>query len=413
LAANGSSTESFPAVNLIIPNTVQTGDYVGGWYGRYAYNQGWGSGNMAFNFNVCTDSGQVFSDGTASKLIPVGARAPGVNPAPLGFTSPDGYSVYTTPNLQTAGLGFVVRWKASNRWGEEGDWVSPSGVWSGEVFEQSKGLPFYRWTVTWGDGGAWPGFIQGSSAPTNVFNSLSDWNLVMETYPNPPYLGFGGGYFGIYYDAWVEVRYVAIGPSLQKYVPNDHTVSVNIVRMLAMPERRLNASGRLMQQSVYVKRMPHGTCQTPFHQNIIVGLQADAQDLYANTVSSTPTHFDLNLLDCPLVDVGFSFRAPPGIDILNAAQGVIGLDSTATAQGVGVQVRHRGGWFNDAPIKFNQPGDPDGESPVYWRSNSDGVDSGLGGKNHIIPLTAAVYRTAPVIIPGSIRASLIVLIQHK
>jgi len=401
---------SFPAITLTVPGNAQAGDYVGPWHGMYIREkEGWRSWSGPLSFSICTDSGQIHGGGTASKLIPVGVRAPGVYPDPLGFTTADGYSVYTTPTLQSAGLGFAVRWKATNRWGDEGGWVSPSGVWTGEVEDQSQGLPFWRWTVT-AHTNAYT--VQGWYGPTNLFNSLADWNLFLESYPNPPHTGLGGGYFGIHYDAWVEVRYVAIGPSQQKYVPNDHSVSVNVVRMAAMPTARVHP-GVLAKQTVHVKRLPYGTCTTPFHAEVVVGLTADVQDLYTNTVSSTPTQFNLTLLDCPQVDVGFSFRAPAGIDILNETQGIIGLDSTATAQGVGVQLRHSGGWFGNAPIKFNQPGDEPDSSPVYWRDRDDGVPTGQGGRTHVIPLEAAVIRTGGTIIPGSIRASLLVLIQHK
>jgi len=400
----------FDAINLTIPTNVQAGDYVGPWYGRYIHNEGWRSGGSPFTFSACTDTGQVHSEGTSSKLVPVGARPPGVNPTPLAVTTTDGYSVYTTPTLESAGLGFAVRWKASNRWGDEGEWISPSGMWTGEVFEQSEGLPLWRWTVT-NHENAYK--VQGWGDPTNVFSSLADWNLIMEEYPPPGNVSaVPSAYFGIHYDAWVEVRYVAIGPSQHKYVPNDHTVTVNVVRMLAMAVRRLQPNGWLMKQNVHVKRMPHGTCQTPFHQAVTVGLTADTQDLYLNTVSSTPTDFDLKLLDCPLVNVCYFFRAPAGIEILNAAQGVIGLDSTATAQGVGVQLRHRAGQFNNAPVDFNQPEDGPGSSREYCRDTSQAPDSGHGGKDITIPLRAAVYRTG-TIIPGSIRASLLVVIQHK
>jgi len=402
----------FPSISLLVPGNAQAGDYIGGWHGMFIREkEGWSSTDGPFSFSICTDSSQVHGGGTSSRLIPVGARGDQVYPEPV-LTTADGYSVYTTLGLNPANLGFVVRWKATNRWGDEGDWVSPSGTWGNDantgVFGQSRGLPFWRWTVTrhtnaYGVQGRW------RNQPTNLFNSLADWNLFVEGYPNPPNDGLLGGYFGIHYDAWVEVRYVVIGPPKEKYIPSEYSTTVNVVKMLPVPPR---TGGVTMQQNVFIRRLPHGTCQTPFHKDVLVALTADPQDLYTNTVSTTPTHFDLTLLDCPDVDVGFSFRAPPEIDILNEAQGVIGLDSTATAQGVGVQLRHRDGWFGDAPIQFNQPGDPDRESPVYWRSRNDGILSDQG-RNHTIPLTAAVYHTGGPIIPGTIRASLIVFIQHR
>jgi len=392
---------------LVVPNLVQQGDYVGPWYGRVIRTDGWGGGNNPTTFSVCTDTSQVHSDDDSSKLIPVGALALGVNPQPLSFVTEDGYSVYTTLQLNSAGLGFAVRWKAYNHWGEEGAWVSPSGVWTGEVFEQNKGLSFWRWLVTYNRNGL---SVQGRTQPNHLLQSLANWNLLMGSYPPPKLDPWPGeGYFGIHYDAWVEVRYVAIGPSPSEYVPNDHTLTVDIVRMLAMPARRLHANGWLMKHRVHVRRLPHGTCQTPFQKDVVVALQADIQDLYTNTVSTTPTQFSLSLLDCPLVDVGLSFRVPQGIEVVNATQGIIGLDSTATAQGVGVRLRHRGGWFNNAVVTYQA----DGESQTYWRTKNDGVPSGLGGQNHTIPLEAAVVRTGSVITPGTIRASLLVLIRHQ
>jgi len=392
-----SGNAFFTAATLLIPNVVQPGDYVGPWHGRVIHNEGWNSSGDPFTFSVCTDTGQVHSGGTTSRLIPVGARAPGVNPEPLPFVTDDGYSVYTNTQLQSAGLGFAVRWKASNRWGDEGDWVSPSGTWTGEVFEQSKGLPFWRWTVTRHTNAY---AVQGRGQPKNVFLSLSDWNLFLEEYPNPPNDGLWGGYFGIHYDAWVEVRYVAIGPSPQQYDPINNTLTLNIVRMLAMPVRRLRADGWLMRHAINVKRMPHGTCKTPSGADTFVrtvGFNVHMSELYGDGsgvgTTSQPTDFELTF------------------EVINAAQGVIGLDSTpGNAQGVGIQLRHRGGWFGNAPVQLNQP--EDGESgQVYWRSWDTGINTDQG-VTHTIPLSAAVYRTGNVI-PGKINASILVFIQYK
>jgi len=414
-----SGEKFFDADTLLIPNVVQPGDYVGPWYGRYIIPwEGWNSSNSPITFSVCTDTGQVHSGGTTSRLIPVGARAPGVNPQPLPFLTDDGYSVYTNTQLQSAGLGFVVRWKANNHWGDEGDWVSPSGVWNGEIFEQSKGLPFWRWSVTnhtnaYSVQGAW------GQTPTNVFNSLADWNLRMEEYPPPGNVNtIPSAYFGIHYDAWVEVRYVAIGPSPQQYDPINNTLTLNIVRMLAMPVRRLQANGWLMRHNIFVKRMPYGTCKTPSGSDTfvkVVGFNVNMSELYGDGsgvgTTSRPTEFELTFTNCPRTDFGYFFRAPATVEVVNAAQGVVGLDSTpGNAKGVGIQLRHRGGGFGNAPVQLNQP--EDGENgQVYWRAWDTGINTDQG-VTHTIPLSAAVYRTGNVI-PGKINASILVFIQYK
>jgi len=413
-----SGEKFFTGDTLLIPNAVQAGDYVGPWYGRVIHNEGLYSSGDPFTFSVCTDSSQVHSGGTESKLIPVGARAPQVNPQPLPFLSEDGYSVYTNNQLNSAGLGFVVRWKASNRWGEEGPWVSPSGVWAGEVFEQDKGLPFWRWTVT-EHLNAYP--VQGRGQPNNVFNSLTDWNTFLEGYPNPPdptFNNFKGGYFGVHYDAWVEVRYVAIGPSPQQYDAINSTLTVNIVRMLAMPVRRVQANGWLMRHTIRVRRMPHGTCKTPSGADTFVktvGFHVLMNELYGDGsgvgTTSQPTDFELTFVNCPRVDFGYFFRAPATVEVIDAALGVIGLDSTpGNAQGVGIQLRHRNGWFSNAPVRLNQPEDGDA-GQVYWRAWTTGINTNQG-VTHTIPLRAAVYRTGNVI-PGKINASILMFIRYK
>jgi len=103
------------------------------------------------------------------------------------------------------------------------------------------------------------------------------------------------------------------------------------------------------------------------------------------------------------------------------ANGVLGLDSSATAQGVGIQIRHNdpAHEYGTDPIEFHQ----DGHEKVYWSrypgpwaTNVSGSSASTGaGVTHKIPLRASIYRTNPAsdpIVPGLVRASLIFVIKY-
>jgi len=402
--------KDLPTVTLNIPGAAAVGDFVSPWYNSPTFFGPHAKG-IPHDFEMCVNTNSAKnggSNGADKNVYPVGIKPGAIIAAPGNLTVTDDgmtFRVWTTPQLRDAvGLGYIVRWRTTNTWGETGDWGTPPAGWSTVTGETATGLPFWRVHVfsqsSAGAVGNPPSQdVQAGTTNTHYFNSLQDWYGYIAPLDNR--------YIRIFYAVEVEVRWVVIAKvsdELNGFQVTPGT-SAALVRIQSRPNAQTIRTHTLRQLVRAILR-PHGTCTTP---SVTVPFNTlFASDLPTVGATTGTKEFTLNLTKCPRVSIRYFFRAPAGIAVDNA-NGVIGLDSTpGNAQGVGIQLRHNGGAMGTDPIQFNQ----DGNTTVYNRSRDMGQDTPQG-INHSIPLRASVYRTsAAPIVPGKINASVLVYLQY-
>jgi len=408
--AEGNTIKSLPTATLAVPGAAGVGDFVGGWYTSPSFYGQHSTKLTPVDFEMCVSVNSARnggSNGADKNLYPVGIKPGAIIAAPNNLiVSDDGmtFRVWTTPQLRDSfGLGYIVRWRTSNTWGETGSWGTPPAAWGTVTGETATGLPFWRVHVfSESSAGAINNSqdVQAGATNTHYFNSLQDWY----TYINRAVMN--DRMIRLFYAVEVEVRWVVIGKVSQ---PLDASAGGSANVTLVQIQSRPNAQAmrtHTLSQSINVKLAPHGTCTTP-------SVTVPFNTLFASdlpTVGSTAgtKEFTFEFTKCPRVNIAYFFRAPAGIAVDNA-HGVVGLKSAAgNAQGVGVQLAHNGGVAGTAPVQFNQ----DGNATVYTRSPGMGQDTPQG-VNHSIPLRASIYRTsAQPIVPGKINAAVLVYVQY-
>jgi len=408
--AEGNTTKLLPAATLVVPGAAEAGDFVGPWYtspsflGQHSIKLTPVDFEMCVSVNSARNGG---SNGADKNLYPVGIKPGTIIAAPGNRTVTDDgmtFRVWTTPQLRDSfGLGYIVRWRTSNTWGETGNWGTPPAAWGTVTGETATGLPFWRVHVfSESSAGAVNGSqdVQAGSTNTHYFNSLQDWY----TYINRAVMN--DRMIRLFYAVEVQVRWVVIGKASQQLNESTGSADVTLVQIQSRPNAQAMRTHTL-NQHINVRLAPHGTCTTP-SLTVPFG-RLDANDLSAVGPAATPAQtFDLVFKDCPRVNVQYFFRAPAGVAVDNA-NGVVGLKSNpGNAQGVGVQLAHNGSHAGTAPVQFNQ----DGNDTVYTRTPPMGQDNSTG-ITHTIPMRAAVYRTsAAPIVPGKINAAVLVYIQY-
>jgi len=220
--------------------------------------------------------------------------------------------------------------------------------------------------------------------------------------------------FFFHYGPELEFRYVMIKNAAEVYSSQLDSSTVTETVELAVLTPRPQASSPFKMtviQTITIRYPPWGTCTTG---NVLVPLGTHyPNDLPSvGSPSTQPArNFNIELTNCPRVNIGYSFVAPNGIGFHDAT-GVVDLDSTAgNAQGVGIQLRHRNDpVYGNNTIVFN-PSDYT-NNPSYTRNwpqcQAQGTctNNPSTGVNHAIPMQAAVYRKS-AITPGSINASVL------
>jgi len=232
--------------------------------------------------------------------------------------------------------------------------------------------------------------------------------------------GQKGQCFVFNYTGRFQIRYVMIKDAFfsQPSDWNHRFIEINNVHVLNLdgrPGTTSSTSRRRLHQNlrIDIKLNPSGTCTTG---NVLVRLYPNRSELLADGDTSAPTAFSIPLINCPHVNIGYSFVAPVGIGFDNAT-GVVDLDSTPNnAEGVGIQIRHRNDpVYGNNTIVFN-PSDYT-NNPSYTRNwpqcQSQGTctNNQQTGVNHTIPMQATVYRKGNVT-PGRINSSLLVHIVY-
>jgi len=249
-----------------------------------------------------------------------------------GHTINDGeksYVVFTSSILQQYGLGDILRWRAKNNQGSAvGPWHTPSETWLQESVSDidMAGQPlFYK------------GYLIFNNCIDNIghhitsgLGTYSEFSQAVNTY---------GHYSCLYvlYRADVEVRYVKVQNSSFEF---DSGTANEIIELLTLyrPQGVNNELKNVFSQAITIHYPPWGTCTTG---TVLVPLGTHSpNDLPSvGSPSTQPARaFDIELSNCPRVNIGYSFVAPNGIGY-DSATGVVDLDSTAgNAEGVGIQI---------------------------------------------------------------------------
>jgi len=212
--------------------------------------------------------------------------------------------------------------------------------------------------------------------------------------------------FGLRKKVFSEIRYVIIDRNQNTRSPNTFNIEyVPISIDLAHNDNFFQTYNYTAKITLHSSNM--STCSTG---NVLVNLgMLQQNDLppVGNAVASKP--FDIQLTNCPRINIGYSFVAPVNVDS-DDATGVVDLDSTATAQGIGIQISHRNDpVYNNDTIVYN----PSYATPSYtsnWplcQSQGTCTVNQNTSVNHTIPMQAAVYRKDNVVVPGKINASVL------
>ena len=112
------------------------------------------------------------------------------------------------------------------------------------------------------------------------------------------------------------------------------------------------------------------------------------------------TPFNLLFNDCPAGMNSISYRFNATTSILNAAKGVVALDPTATAKGVGIQLLTA----NSTPIVF---------SPATGSTYKlDSYNPSIRG-SYTVPLLAGIYQVSSQVTAGSIKGAVTFTLDYR
>jgi len=335
--------------------------------------------------------------------------------------SKDGFQVFTNPDLQAKGIGYVIRWRVGSEAGNYGEWRTPAVNWPLDSPSPiSAGVMFYRLSMEWTDC-----ITTLSNKYFAGFSGYAQWAVERDKYPLGNSNFWGGHLPGqqscwvVWYGPQVEVRYLLLTNAASIWNSQlDPSSTTTVTPTLAMFHPRSDATDRhtsYLNQALTIRFLPWATCTTG---NVVVplGTHYPADLPSVGSPSTQPARpFEIKLTNCLRVNIGYSFAAPVSIGF-DDMTGVVDLDSTpGNAQGVGIQLRHRNDpQYGNNTIVFN-PSDYT-TNPSYVRNwpqcQAQGTCTNSStGVNHTIPMQAAVYRTGNVT-PGSINASVLVHIVY-
>ncbi len=141
-----------------------------------------------------------------------------------------------------------------------------------------------------------------------------------------------------------------------------------------------------------------GTCTTP---DVSVKFRTVSVGAFSGTGSvAALTPFNLLFNDCPAGMNSISYRFNATTSILNAAKGVVALDPTATAKGVGIQLLTA----NSTPIVF---------SPATGSTYKlDSYNPSIRG-SYNVPLLAGIYQVSSQVTAGSIKGAVTFTLDYR
>jgi major type 1 subunit fimbrin (pilin) len=125
------------------------------------------------------------------------------------------------------------------------------------------------------------------------------------------------------------------------------------------------------------------SCETP-DVSVAMGEDYKLFDFGGPGSTTREVHFDLKLNNCPEGIAKVNYQLQALTPVIDAAQGIVGLNSASTAVGIGLQIKDE----NGLPVPLNTPRTFSGYNP--------------SGGNFVIPLSASYYRLATESLrPGS------------
>jgi len=405
-----------------MPYRALQGTFAGDW--QYGIPFGPFRQGLYGPFFMCTNTTAASppnSDGVDKNLYVGGTKPAAVYLAPSGLTVTDDedgmtYPVFTTAALEQIGLGYIVRWRTTNTWGEFGQWVRPPANWTTLMPDPSAGMPFWRFFIY----RQFVEDIQGRNAPKNVLNSLNDWYAVLAARPpNSQYI--------FAYGAQVATRYVLIQnaqnvPGAAVLDPVTKTITLNLQTLNMRPQYYATTAATVpVNQTITITLPPTGSCTTPSVNPSTVnfgGLFASDIPNPGNTTNEKP--LNLTFTNCPRMNIGYYVHA--NNKWVDSSTGVVGLSgSTPNAHpvignpnGIGVQLLHDNSIDGSGPVYISQ-NDDDPNKQIYWRTPAQGTNT-PAGVTHSIRLRARVIRTHPADTPitvGPFNTSVIVAIQYQ
>jgi len=138
-----------------------------------------------------------------------------------------------------------------------------------------------------------------------------------------------------------------------------------------------------------------GTCTTP---DVSVYLPDVGTSLFSGPDSILATMpFELEFRNCPPGLYGIGYHFTPTTAIVDAAQGVIALDGSATATGVGLKLTEGSG----AALKF-------GQANTYQLAYDPSIVN-----SYSVPLRVAYYQTGNVVTSGTVSSSVTVTLKYQ
>ncbi|WP_145480735.1 fimbrial protein [Yersinia similis] len=136
------------------------------------------------------------------------------------------------------------------------------------------------------------------------------------------------------------------------------------------------------------------TCTTP---NVIVNLPDVNLRQFTGIGSVTALKaFNLNFNNCPGGLDGINYKFGATTNILNSANGVVALDTSSTAEGVGVLLRSQ----SDAAIELDKE---------YTMSGYNTSST----QSYTVPMQAGIYQTENTVTPGSVKGGFTFTLIYK
>lgn len=137
-----------------------------------------------------------------------------------------------------------------------------------------------------------------------------------------------------------------------------------------------------------------GTCTTPDQD---VKLMADVSTSFSGVGSVAGTQpFTLSFNNCPAGMSRIGYRFTPTTAVLDAANGVVALDGTATATGVGIQLADGQG----QPVEFGT---------LYWLQDYNSLQV----QSYRVPMQASLYQTEPTVSGGSVSSAITFTMDYR
>lgn len=222
------------------------------------------------------------------------------------------------------------------------------------------------------------------SGPSPIGTTGLGWRWVyagwqLEPYPNA---GFAGATPGSVNRTSNWLQIVKMGNVISGTLPS------GVIGTIRYGSNGLDVARMRLSNSV---TFTEASCQTP-SINVAMGKHR-SRDFGAVGSTLGQTAFNIELKDCPSGLRGISYQLDPVNPALNAAQGLLALNSGG-AKGVAIQITDS----NKSPVGL-------GQLRRFTRSPASG--------NHYIPLSAAYYKTASEVTGGPANAALQFTITYQ